>query len=107
MDSTMSLLLTAVAVIAFLTLESWAYNHLRDWVKANDPEQMPKFYLAAGALRLMAALAVLLAYCILVNDAHRVKLFALMFVPAYLASLVLSTLHSAKLEKQSDNKPKE
>ena len=107
MDSALTLLPTGAAIIAFLVLESWAYYRLRAWVKAIAPEQMPKFYLAAGALRLMAALTVLLAYCMVVRDAAQVKMFAAMFVPGYLASLVLSTLHCAKLEKQSDNKPKE
>lgn len=107
MDSVLTILLTGVAIIAFVVVEAWAYYRLRAWVKANAPEQMPKFYLAAGALRLMAALTVLLAYCIAVRDPYLVKLFAAIFVPCYLASLVLSTLHCAKLEKQSDNKPKE
>lgn len=107
MDTARQLLTAGVAIAAFLALESWAYYRLRTWVKDNAPEQMPKFYLAAGALRLMAALTVLLAYCIVVRDSVQVKLFAAIFVPCYLASLIWTTLHCAKLEKQRDNKPKE
>lgn len=71
-------------------------------IARRSPELMPKYFLAASALRLMAAATVLLVYCVVNRgDIEAIKWFAVVFIVFYLVILAFDAVFFAKV---SNNK---
>jgi hypothetical protein len=67
-----------------------------------SPEILPKYFLAASALRLMAAAMVLLVFCVVNRgDIESIKWFAMVFIIFYLVILAFDAIFFAKV---SNNK---
>lgn len=71
-------------------------------IARRSPELMPKYFLAASALRLMAAATVLLVFCVVNRgDIETIKWFAIVFIVFYLVILAFDAVFFAKV---SNNK---
>ena len=71
-------------------------------IARRSPEVMPKYFLAASALRLMAAAIVLLVFCVVNRqDIERIKWFAIVFIIFYLVILAFDAIFFAKVSKNN------
>lgn len=96
---------------AFSFLTSIAYEAAWKGIAKNSPSTLTKFYLAAPALRMMAAVLVILVYYVLNRNAtntdgspaiRRLMLsFTFIFLAYYVVLLVLDCVYFAKVEKRN------
>jgi hypothetical protein len=71
-------------------------------IARRSPEVMPKYFLAASALRLMAAAIVLLVFCVVNRqDIERIKWFAIVFIIFYLVILAFDAIFFAKVSNNN------
>lgn len=96
---------------AFSFLTSIAYEASWKGIVKSSPASLTKFYLAAPALRMMAAVLLVLVYFIVNRSAtnvdgtpaiHGMMLkFTFIFLAYYIALLVLDCVYFAKVEKRN------
>ena len=80
-----------------------AESYIQGWkvIARRSPENLPKYYLAGSAFRLMAAAIVLLVYCVIMrHDITSIKWFAVVFIVYYLVILVFDAIFFAKVNKK-------
>lgn len=97
------------AVFSFLT--SIAYQSAWKSIAKNSPSTLTKFYLAAPALRMMAAVLVILVYYVLNRHAlqgdgspairRMMLIFTFVFLIYYISMLVLDCVYFAQVEKRN------
>ena len=97
------------AVFSFIT--SVAYQASWKGIAKNSPSTLTKFYLAAPALRMMAAVLVILVYFVVNKNATNVDgspairglmlSFTFIFLAYYVVLLVLDCVYFAKVEKRN------
>lgn len=97
------------AVFSFFT--SVAYQASWKGIAKNSPSTLTKFYLAAPALRMMAAVLVILVYFVVNKNATNVDgspairglmlSFTFIFLAYYVVLLVLDCVYFAKVEKRN------
>ena len=89
-------LISAVFHIVCSVAYIWGWQALA----RRSPETLPKYYLAGSALRLMAAAAVLLVFCVVKrDDPGAIKWFSMVFIVFYLVMLVFDAIFFAKVSK--------
>lgn len=92
---------TAVVVaVMFNLLVAVVYGQC--WLKTVQkiPMILPKFYLVASALRLFAAAATMLIYCVILrSDAQQLKIAAIIFLVFYIVMLVFETVYFVRKSK--------
>lgn len=88
----------AVCVI-FQLLACGTYGVVWKRVAATSPQSLPTLYLAASGIRMMAALAVVVVYLIVVDNPVSVRFFVVTFLVFYLAVLAYDTAFFVKVEK--------
>ena len=77
---------------------SFVYVYGWQVLKRRSPEILPKYFLAASALRLMAAAMVLLVFCVVNRgDIEAIKWFAIVFIIFYLVILAFDAVFFAKI----------
>lgn len=81
-----------------------AYGAAWKSVAKSSPATLTKFYLAAPALRMMAALMVVVAFCLLSSDKTSIRDFILMFFGFYVVMLVFDGMFFARVEKKNNLK---
>lgn len=96
---------------AFSFLTSIAYEASWKGIAKSSPASLTKFYLAAPALRMMAAVLLVLVYFIVNRSATNVDgtpairgmmlKFTFIFLAYYIALLVLDCVYFAKVEKRN------
>ena len=96
---------------AFSFLTSIAYQAAWKSVAKNSPSSLTKFYLAAPALRMMAAVLVILVYYVLNRYAvqgdgtpairRMMLMFTFVFLAYYISMLVLDCVYFAQIEKRN------
>ena len=96
---------------AFSFLTSIAYEASWKGIAKSSPSSLTKFYLAAPALRMMAAVLLVLVYFIVNRSATNVDgtpairsmmlKFTFIFLAYYIALLVLDCVYFAKVEKRN------
>ena len=107
-----SSVLNAVLIsAAFSFLTSIAYEASWKATAKSSPASLTKFYLAAPALRMMAAVLLMLVYFIVNRSATNVDgtpairglmlKFTFIFLAYYIAMLVLECVYFAKVEKRN------
>ena len=97
------------AVFSFFT--SVAYQASWKGIAKSSPSTLTKFYLAAPALRMMAAVVVILVYYIVNKNATNydgspairglMLSFTLIFLAYYVAMLILDCVYFANVEKRN------
>ena len=97
-------LIVPVVVSAFFSLAtSMAYGVAWRSVARSAPKTLTRFYLAAPALRMMAAALVLVVYCVAVREAAHIRLFAIVFFVFYIVTLIFDSVYFARFEKLNKN----
>ncbi|MDO4160341.1 MAG: hypothetical protein Q4D41_07785 [Prevotellaceae bacterium] len=103
--SLISILANALLVsILFSLFSSFAYG--RSWKSMARMSQsgLTKFYLAAPALRLIAAAAVVLVYSLIVHERQPIIHFVSVFCAYYVVLLIFDCVYFAKVELRKKNK---
>ena len=77
--------------------------HIEGWkaIAKSSPLNLAKFYLAASALRMMAAVVVFLIY-VVVCDKSNIVGFTVIFVLFYVVLLVFDCIYFARVEKKNN-----
>lgn len=70
-------------------------------VARKSPAVLPKFYLAVSVLRMIAALVVVLVFCVIARESHAIRDFAITFIVFYIIMLVFESVYFAKIEKSN------
>ncbi len=90
-----------VVAVMFSLIAALAYGQCWLKIAQRAPQQLPKFYIAASALRLLAAAATVLIYCVAQRQhTEQIKLFAIVFLAYYIVMLVSETLYFARKTRQ-------
>ena len=89
----------AVSAI-FSLVASTAYGEAWQAIAKSSPANLAKFYLAASALKMMAAAVVFLIY-VLVSAKTNVLGFTLIFALYYVVLLVFDCLYFSRVEKKA------
>lgn len=83
-----------VIAVVFHLLAAVFYGQMWLRVAKNAPMTLPRFYMAASALRLFAAAATVLIYCVIArNDAQQIKMFAIIFMVYYVVMLIFDAVY--------------
>lgn len=93
----------AICVIYTLVVNI-AYGAAWKSVATSSPSVLTKFYLAASALRMVAAIMVVVAFCLLSRDKTSIRDFVLMFFGFYAVMLVFDGIFFARVEKKNNLK---
>lgn len=106
-----SVLYAVLISAAFSFFTSVAYQASWKGIAKSSPSTLTKFYLAAPALRMMAAVLVILVYYIVNKNATNydgspairglMLSFTLIFLAYYVAMLILDCVYFAKVEKRN------
>ena len=80
-----------------------AYGLVWKWVSATSPASLPTLYMAASALRMFAAIVVVLAYCLLTDNRDSIRFFVVTFLIYYFVILIYDTWYFVKIEKKIKN----
>ena len=78
-----------------------AYGLVWKWVSATSPASLPTLYMAASALRMFAAVVVVMAYCLLTNNRDSIRFFVVTFLIYYFVILIYDTWYFVKVEKRN------
>ena len=78
-----------------------AYGLVWKWVSATSPASLPTLYMAASALRMFAAIVVVLAYCLLTDNRDSIRFFVVTFLIYYFVILIYDTWYFVKVEKRN------
>lgn len=73
-------------------------------VAKSSPNALGKFYLAGSALRMMLAVLVAVAYCVIVGDRDAILNFILVFSSFYVVMLVFDGVFFARMERKRNQK---
>ena len=95
----------AVGIAAvFQLMATTAYS--LGWTKVLrvSPASMPTFYMAASAIRMFAAVATVIIYCLVTDDHRAVAFFVIVFMAFYFVLLVYDTYYYIKAEKRLNKK---
>lgn len=90
------LIVTAI----FSLIASTVYGEAWKAVAKSSPNSLAKFYLAASALKMMAAALVFLIYAV-VADKSEIIGFTVIFAAFYVALLVFDCIYFARVEKRT------
>jgi hypothetical protein len=85
--------------VCFTFASSVAYGAAWKSVAKSSPTNLAKFYLAANAIRMLAALAVATVGIILLDKSEAIG-FAVIFIIFYLSILVFDTIYFSRVEKK-------
>lgn len=106
-----SVLYAVLISAAFSFFTSVAYQASWKGIAKSSPSTLTKFYLAAPALRMMAAVVVILVYYIVNKNATNydgspairglMLSFTLIFLAYYVAMLILDCVYFANVEKRN------
>lgn len=100
-DSILPQVVKPLVVSALFSLvSSTAYGEAWQAVAKSSPASLAKFYLAASALKMMAAAVVFLIY-VVVCDKSNIVGFAAIFVLFYVVLLVFDCIYFARIEKKT------
>lgn len=115
--TTSMVLLITLMLVATVLMEMAAYGLLSSvfhlvcslayvlgWqaIARRSPTTVPKYFLATSALRLMAAAAVMLVYCVVNRgDIESIKWFAIVFMVFYLVMLTFDAIFFAKVSNSN------
>ena len=78
-----------------------AYGLVWKWVSATSPASLPTLYMAASALRMFAAVVVVMAYCLLTDNRDSIRFFVVTFLIYYFVILIYDTWYFVKVEKRN------
>jgi F0F1-type ATP synthase assembly protein I len=95
----MSLINGLLISVCFTFASSVAYGAAWKSVAKSSPTNLAKFYLAATAIRMLAALAVATVGIILLDKSEAIG-FAVIFIIFYLSILVFDTIYFSRVEKK-------
>lgn len=90
--------------VAFTWIANMAYGAAWKGVALSSPSALTKFYLAASALRMMAAALVVVVYCVINRDRQSILDFVAVFFAFYVVTLVFDGVFFARVEKNNNNK---
>lgn len=100
-DNILSQVVNPLAVSAIFSLVcSTAYGEAWQATAKSSPANLAKFYLAAAALKMMAAAVVFLVY-VIVCDKSNILGFTVIFMLFYVVLLVFDCIYFARVEKKS------
>ena len=100
-DNIFPQLVNPLVVSALFSLVcSTAYGEAWQAIAKSSPANLAKFYLAASAMKMMAAAVVFLIY-VVVCDKQNILGFAAIFVLFYVVLLVFDCIFFARVEKKS------
>lgn len=88
--------------VIYTLLANIAYGAAWKGVAKSSPSVLTKFYLAASALRMIAAVMVVVAFCMLIHDKTAIRDFVLMFFGFYVVVLVFDGIFFAIVEKKNN-----
>lgn len=87
--------------VLFSLVTTVAYNSTWKSLAATSQSGLSRFYLAAPALRMLAAAMVILCYGVIVRERQAVLSFVLIFCIYYVALLIFDCMYFAKEEKRN------
>ncbi len=101
-DSILPHVVNPLAVSAIFSLVcSTAYGEAWQAIAKSSPANLAKFYLAASALKMMAAAVTFLVY-VMVCDKSEILGFAFIFILFYIVLLVFDCIYFARVEKKNN-----
>lgn len=92
-----SLMITVVFSLVFCI----AYGSAWKSVAHSSPASLTRFYLVAPAIRMMAAILVVVAYCLLVRQREAILHFVYVFLGFYVLLLIFDCVYFAKMEMRN------
>lgn len=98
-----ALIVPVVISAVFSLIASIAYGAAWKSVARSAPKTLTKFYLAAPALRMIAAALVVAVYCVAVRQPEKIRVFAIVFFLFYIVMLILDSVFFARIEKLNKN----
>lgn len=93
-----------VVSVLFTWIANTAYGAAWKGVALSSPSALTKFYLAASALRMMAAALVVAVYCVLSRERQAILDFVAVFFAFYVVMLVFDGMFFARVEKNNNHK---
>lgn len=99
-----SLVSPLVICVIYTLVVNIAYGAAWKSVAKASPSVLTKFYIAAPALRMVAAIMVVVAFCLLNGDKTSIRNFVLMFFGFYVVMLVFDGIYFARVEKKNNLK---
>ena len=100
-------LATPLAVCVVYTLiMNFSYGKVWKHISTHSSSVLGKFYMASSAIRLFAAAAVVLIFCITVKDKELIRSFVLLFFLFYVVMLVFDSVFFSRIEKYNKVKEK-
>ena len=100
-DNILSQVVNPLVVSAIFSLVcSTAYGEAWQATAKSSPANLAKFYLAAAALKMMAAAVVFLVY-VVICDKSNILGFTVIFMLFYVVLLVFDCIYFARVEKKS------
>lgn len=76
------------------------YGLVWKWVSSSSPASLPTLYMSASALRMFAAIVVVLGYCLVTESRDAIRFFVVTFLIYYFVILVYDTWYFIKIEKR-------
>ena len=77
-----------------------AYALVWKWVMATSPGSMPTLYMAASALRMFAAVVIVMVFCFLASSHASILCFVVIFLIYYFVILIFDTWYFVRIEKK-------
>lgn len=93
-----------VICIVYTLIANGAYGVAWKGVAKSSSSVLTKFYLAASALRMLTAVLVVVAFCLLNNDATQIRNFVILFSSFYVVMLIFDGIFFARVEKKNNHK---
>lgn len=85
----------------FQLVACMSYGYVWKLVSASSPESLPTLYLAASAIRMLAGIVTVLAYCFIAVDRQSILFFVVAFLIYYFIVLIYDTAYFMKVEKNN------
>ena len=85
--------------VVFQLVACLAYSLGWKKVLAASVDSLPTFYMAASAMRMFAAIATVIVYCLAVDDKAVMRFFVITFLIYYFVILAFDTFYFVKAEK--------
>ncbi len=98
-----TLISALIVTVVFSLISSVTYGLVWKQTALTSPKALTKFFLAASAVRMAAAIIVMGVWCYLVRDVGAIKAFVLLFFAFYLILLVFDCVFFTRQEKSNKN----
>jgi hypothetical protein len=96
-----TLLNSLMITVVFSLVSCIAYGSAWKSVAHSSPASLTRFYLVAPAIRMMVAILVVVAYCLIVRQREAILYFVYIFLAFYVVLLIFDCIYFAQMEMRN------